>query len=119
MLRLSKSFLTKQAREMVYHAHLGSHIKYGLLIWGNNMTKDQQNKLQWIQSECLKLIAPKNKSGNLNKELGILSIENLIKLENCKFGYKIKHKLLPKKTYKLCYLDSTNKSLTKMQKYCT
>ena len=64
MLRLSKNFLNEQSRKMVYHSHLESHINYGLLIWGNNASKDQLNKLQRIQTDCLKLIAQRNKSGN-------------------------------------------------------
>ena len=119
MLRLSKNFLNKQSRKMVYHSHLESHINYGLLIWGNNAPKDQLNKLQRIQTDCLKLIAQRNKSGNLNKELGILSISSRIMLENCKFGYKLKNKQLPNKTLALCHLDSKNKSLTKHHKYHT
>ena len=59
MLRQSKNFLNEQARKMVYHSHLESHINYGLLIWGNNASKDQLNKLQRIQTECLKLVAQK------------------------------------------------------------
>ena len=119
MLRLSKNFLNEQSRKMVYHAHLDSHINYGVLIWGNNASKEQFTKLQRIQTDSLKLIAPRNKSNNLNKELGILPIESKMKLENCKFGYKIKNKYLPNNTLDLCYLDCTNKSLTKHCKYNT
>ena len=119
MLRLSKNFLNKQAGKMVYHAHLDSHINYGLLIWGNNAPKDQLNKLQRIQTDCLKLIVPRNKSSNLNKEFDILSMESKTTFENCKFGYKIKNKQLPNKTLDLCYSDSTNKSLAKQHKYDT
>ena len=119
MLRLSKNFLNEESRKMVYHSHLESHINYGLLVWGNNASKDQLNKLQRIQTDCLKLIVPRNKSANLNKELGIPSTDSKITLKNCKFGYKIKNKQLPNKTLDLCYLDSTNKSLTKQHKYNT
>ena len=55
MLRQSKNFLNEQSRKMVYHSHLESHMNYGLLIWGNNASKDQLNELQRIQTECLKL----------------------------------------------------------------
>ena len=65
------------------------------------------------------LFAQKNKRGNLNKELGILSISSKIMLENCKFGYKLKNKELLNKTFALCHLDSKNKSLTKQHKYQT
>ena len=119
MLRLSRHFLDEQSRKLIYHSHLESHINYGLLIWGNNMSKEQINKLQRIQTECLKLIAHKNKRGNLNKELGVLPIKSKITLENYKFGFKLKNKQLPNKTITLCYLDNNNKSLTKQHKYQT
>ena len=119
MLRLSKHFLDEQSRKLVYYSHLESHINYGLLIWGNNVSNEQINKLQRIQTECLKLIAHRNKRGNLNKELGILPIKSKITLENYKFGYKLKNKQLLKKTITLCYFDSNNKSLIKEHKYQT
>ena len=75
MLQLSRHFLDEQSRKLIYHSHLESHINYGLLIWGNNVSKEQINKLQRIQTECLKLITHKNKRGNLNKELGVLPIK--------------------------------------------
>ena len=94
-------------------------MQYGLLLWGNNISKDQLNKLQRIQTECLHLVAPLNKSGNLNKYLGILTVSSMIKLENDKFGYKLINKILPIKTQQLCYLDDKNKSLEKKHQYQT
>ena len=113
LLRLGRYYMNEQTRKMVYYAHIHSHMQYGLLLWGNNINKDQLNKLQKIQTECLHLIAPLNKSGNLNKYLGILTVNSMIKLENYKFGYKLINKILPIKTQQLCYLDDKNKSLEK------
>ena len=104
---------------MVYYAHIHSRMQYGLLLWSNNISKDQLNKLQKIQTECLHLVAPLNKSGNLNKYLGILTVNSMIKLENYKFGYKLINKILPIKTQQLCYLDDKNKSLEKKHQYQT
>ena len=111
--------MNEQARKLVYYAHVNSHIQYGLLLWGNNIGKDQLNKLQWIQTECLQLVAPLNKRGNLNKYLGILPIHDMIMLENYKFGYKLVNKILPTKTQQLCYLDNKNESLKKKHHYNT
>ena len=119
LLRLGQKFLTEQARKLVYYAHISSHIQYGLLLWGNNINNDQLNKLQRIQTESLQLIVPQNKTGNLNKELGILTIKDMIKLENYKFGYKLKYNLLPKKTQELCNVDNKNESLKKQHPYPT
>ena len=38
--------MNEQTRKLVYYAHINSHIQYGLLLWGNNISKDQLNKLQ-------------------------------------------------------------------------
>ena len=119
MLRLGRNYMNEQTRKLVYHAHINSHIQYGLLLWGNNITKDQLNKLQRIQTECLQLVAPLNKRGNLNKYLAILSIRDMILLENYKFGYKLVNKILPAKTQSLCYLDNKNESLKKSHRYNT
>ena len=119
LLRLGKNLLTEQARKLVYYSHINSHIQYGLLLWGNNINTEQLNKLQKLQTECLQLIVPQNKTGNLNKELGILTIKDMIKLENCKFGYKLNNKLLPIKTHELCYLDNKSESLKKQHPYST
>ena len=119
LLRLGKNLMNEAAKKLVYHLHISSHIQYGLLLWGNNITNDQVNKLQRIQTECLQLIIPTNKNGNLNKELGILPIKDMIKLENYKFGYKLNNNLLPLKTRSLCYLDNESHSLRKTHPYST
>ena len=119
LLRLGRNYMNEQTRKLVYYAHINSHIQYGLLLWGNNVSEDQLNKLQWIQTECLQLVAPSNKRGNLNKYLGILTIHNMIMLENYKFGYKLVNKTLPTKTQQLCYLDNKNESLRKQHQYNT
>ena len=35
LLRLGQNYLMKHALKMIYHAHVQSHVQYGLLIWGN------------------------------------------------------------------------------------
>ena len=86
LLRLGKNYLSEQVRKLVYNAHISSHIQHGLLLLGNNINKGQKNKLQWIQTECLQLVAPQNKTRNVNKILGILTINDMIKLENYKLA---------------------------------
>ena len=119
LLRLGKNFLSEMARKLVYHSHINSHIQYGLLLWGNNINNEQLNKVLKTQTECLQLIVPLNKTGNLNKELGILTIKDMIKLENCKFGYKLDNNLLPVKTKEICFLDDKCNSLKKQHPYST
>ena len=112
LLKLQKRYLTEQARKLVYNTHINSHIQYDI----NN---EQVNKLQRIQSECLQLVTHQKNKSDLNKKLGILTIIDMIKLENYKFGYKLKNKLLFIKTQEICYIDNNNKSLKKTHCYST
>ena len=49
----------------------------------------------------------------------ILRLDQLVDLENSKFGYKLVHGLLPKKIEDACFLDSQRNSLRKNHKYGT
>ena len=104
---------------MIYHSHLGSHIQYGIILWGNGATKTQINKIQKIQNKCIKYITNKNSVAQLNKDLKILTIEQQVELANYKFGYKLLNRLLPIKTQVICLEDSKLNSLTKHHKYGT
>ena len=76
------------------------------------------NKLQRIQNKCIKLIkgdANKNKF----KELKILKIMDLIRLENCKFGFKLRKHEIPARSEELSRSDQYGKSLEKKHKYNT
>ena len=80
---------------------------------GNNAGKEQLNKLQKLQTKCLELVQGNIMYTNLNRTLGILSIEDMIKLENMKFGYKLVHWMLPQNIVEICYKDSKQEPLTK------
>ena len=82
-------------KKLVYHFHIASHLQYGLLLWGNNATESQLNKLQKIQNKCLKYLLPKETPHNASKMLNILNIRDMLKLVNLKFGYKVANKQLP------------------------
>ena len=38
--------MDQSTKKLVYYSHIASHIQYGLLLWGNNVNKDQLNILQ-------------------------------------------------------------------------
>ena len=106
-------------KKLVYHSHNASHIQYGLLLWGNNASKDQIAKLQNLQTKCLQLIQSNQTKSNPNSHLGILTIEEMIRLENMKFGYKLVHQMLPQKIAETCDVDSRCQSLNKSHHYST
>ena len=118
LLKCAQNFPNKEAKKLVYHAHIESHIRYGLIIWGNNASTQQINKIRRLQSECLTLICGK-KAGISPSNERILDISKMITLENMKFGYKLINNKSPVKTSELCRLDHNNKSLEKTHNYST
>ena len=119
LLNNGKHLMDQCTKRLVYYAHIASHIQYGILLWGNNASKEQLNRLQKLQTKCLELIQDKKPNTNLNKTLGILSIEDMVKLENMKFGYKLVHWMLLQKIIEICCKDSKQESLTKTHHYST
>ena len=119
LLNNGKHLMDRCTKRLVYYAHIANHIQYGILLWGNKASKEQLNKLQKLQTKCLELIKDKKPYTNLNKTLGILSIEDMVKLENMKFGYKLVHWMLPQKIIEICCKDSKHESLTKTHHYST
>ena len=78
--------------------------------------KETLNKIQSIQTKCLKQI---KKTVNYPHELKLLNINELVRLEHAKLGYRLENKLLPKKIMQIITTDSKNKSLEKLHKYNT
>ena len=117
-MKCARNLLNKETKRLIYHAHIESHTRYGLIVWGNNATKEQLNKIKKLQKDCLTLITGKKTCKSLTEE-GILSIDNMISLENMKFGYKLINNLLPERTSEICKTDHTNNSLEKVHAYST
>ena len=56
LLQIGNKFLNKDSKKLVYHAHIHSHITYGLVVWGNMIDQTQRAKLQKSMDKCFKLI---------------------------------------------------------------
>ena len=119
LLNNGKHLMDQSTKRLVYYSHTASHLQYGMLLWGNNASKEQLNKLQKLQTKCLELGQCNKAKTNPNKTLGILSTEDMIKLENMKFGYKFVHCMLPQKIVEICCKDSKHESLIKSHQYNT
>ena len=111
LLKISKNFLDSDCKKIIYYAHIDSHVNYCLSTWGNMVLSELKNRLQKALDKCIKLIKypPPN----------VLSLENMITLENCKFGYKLANKLLPKEIVACALTDHKGKSLQKQHSYNT
>ena len=71
---------------------------YGLIVWGSMLLVGDREKLYSAQKACIKLVGKKWKSQNmvqLHKVLYLLSLHDMIKMELCKFGYKLTNRMLP------------------------
>ena len=116
LVRNTKNLFNQTTLKLIYHAHIQTHINYGLVVWGGMISNEMLNRLQRIQSKCLKYI---NKGTCQPHELKLLSVKQLVQLEHAKLGYRLQNKLLPKKIIQIIATDSSNKSLEKTHKYHT
>ena len=79
LLKYSQKMMPNDTKKLVYHAHIGSHIQYGIMLWGNSVSNEQINKLQRIQNQCMYYISGNRiNSTRLNKELKILKIKDMV-----------------------------------------
>ena len=114
LLQMSKNFLSYQALLNLYYAQFHSHLSYSIITWGNMINKKHLTNLQRLQNTCIEIL--RNKTTDLVK---IPKVEELIRLVNCKLGYKLANKLLPGQITKALTTNSMNKSLLKTHDYNT
>ena len=119
LLRTPRHLFNKKTLKLIYHAHIQSHINYGLILWGSMTRQNNLLRLQSVQNKCVEII-----SGNKNIELNfkgqkIMNIKELIKLQEIKVGYRLINKMLPNKISQQMQSDSKRKSLIKTHTYNT
>ena len=119
LLKNPKNIFDRSALKMIYHAHIQSHVLYGLLLWGNSANKSHVNKVSSLLNDCVRIVASSRDTRASYTILKILPLKELILLENCKFGYKVINHLLPKKILEIVTTDKNNATLTKTHLYDT
>ena len=119
LLRTPKHLFNEKTLKLIYHAHIQSHIDYGLLLWGSMTTQNNLLHVQLVQNKCVEIICS-NKSTELNyKKLKIRKIKELIKMQEIKVCYRLINNMLPNKISQQLQSDSKRKSLTKTNTYNT
>ena len=76
-------------------------------------------KLSNIQNKAVKLIDPTSNLEDLYHRHRILKFDDMVKVKQCKLGYKLCHGLLPKAMAANMTKDHQNKFLAKGHKYFT
>ena len=115
---MGQNYLMKHALKLIYHAHVQSHIQYGLLIWGNQCNAKAKQSIQNQMNRSIAIVN-KGKNSSVKPRTDFLDLQNLIKLENYKLGYKLMNKMLPDKLAADISLDKNNKPLNKKHGYNT
>ena len=119
LLKTPRNLFNEKTLKLIYHAHIQSHIDYGLVLWGSMTTKDNFNRMQSIQNKCIEIISRNKNAEDSFKKLKIAKINELIKLQEIKIGYRLLNKLLPNKISQQLQCDSNQKSLIKAHSYNT
>ena len=115
LLKTGDNFMNIHCKKLVYYSHIQSHLSYCLGVWGNHIPVSILTKLKNTQRKCLDLIS-RNKT---QKELGILSVNDLIKLENLKFCYKLMNSDLPIEVQSCATTNNKGNTLVKSHCYNT
>ena len=119
MLVTSKNMLNNNTKKLIYYGHIHSHLCYCLVVWGGMCKRTDLNCLQKAQDKCIKLLNPKQtKEENYSKNK-ILTLPQLIRLEEIKLGYKITNKMLPPNLQRLLDTDQNGYDLNKNHAYNT
>ena len=119
MLRRSKNLLSKKAKRLLYNGQIHSHLAYCLGIWGSMLPMQMIHKLSKAQNTAVSLIDPNKKSELVFLENKILTLTEMIHLEQCKLGYKLCHNLLPKRLEENMTRDHRQHSIEKTHQYST
>ena len=119
MLVTSKNMLSNNTKKLIYYGHIHSHLCYCLVVWGRMCKKTDLNRLLKAPDNCIKLSDPKQPTDvNLGNNK-ILTLPQLIHLEEIKLGYKITNKLLPTNLQSLLDTDQNGYDLNKYHTYNT
>ena len=73
-------------------------------------TKDNLNRIQLIQNKCIEIISKNKNIESSFKKLKIAKINELIKLQEIKIGYRLLNKQLPNKISQQLQCDPNPKA---------
>ena len=119
MLQCSKNMLTSKAKRCLYFGQIHSNLCYCLSIWGTMIQKRLQSVIAKVQRKAVKLIDPTMGIDDVFTVYKILPFDKLVRLEQCKLGYKLCNNLLPTNLAKNMKQDHRKQSTVKDHRYPT
>ena len=119
MLQRSRDLLSKRAKKLLYFGQVHSHLCYGIGVWGPMLSAGQLVELNYIQRKCIRQIDCSVSVGEAYSKLKILTVHQLVELEQSKMGYKLCHGLLPMAITHVMMSDVDNRSMIKTHAYET
>ena len=93
ILNRLKRYLPQNILKTLYFSLIQSSLNYSLLAWGFNC-----GRLKTLQKKVIRIITNSKYNAHtepIMKDLGILKLEDLFKLNMCKWYYRFIHKELP------------------------
>ena len=119
LLKRGKRLLNKHALKVMYYAQIHSIIQYGIVIWGNMISKTLLNKLQKLQNTSVRLLENNLHTDDIYKRHNIPKINQQIQLENAKLWHRQQTDTLPSKLQSIMTLDHSNSDLHRQHRYST
>ena len=119
LLKRGKWILGQYALKVLYYVQIHSTIQYGIVIWGNMISKSQIKKLQKLQNASVRQIEYKKHTDEIYNEHHIPRIEQLIKIENAKIWHKQQINQLPLQLQTVMTFDHSNMDLHRQHNYHT
>lgn len=115
ILNRLKYFLPLNARLLIYSSLILSYLNLGILAWGYSC--ERIIKLQKKSIRILYLSKYNAHTEPLFKELKLLKVTDILKLQELKFYYKFKHNTLPSYMLELPLQDNTHHDHDTRQRY--
>ena len=112
-----RHYVSKVTLMKLYHSFVYSYLKYGILAWGDSR-KTLLQKVQVTQNKILGIInfrclKDRVKMSTLYKDMKILQVKDIFKIEVTKFMHSFHHSNLP------CVFDSYYKSVATQHNHNT
>ena len=119
LLKRSKNLLKRNALKLIYYGHFHSHLKYGILLWGSMLSQNQTNQLQKLQDQAVQNLNSLKSAQSIYKEHKIPNLQQMIKIEQLKFAYRLVNNLLLVNLSKMVKTDHKGSDLSKTHNYHT